>query len=165
MLGFISINLGKPCSVRFNDGLGVTGDNAKPFGENMKAAIEPIYFVRHIDGTFSVADPQPTASAIFDLPRMNTPNGAPLPPQARPLLDSWADAACVRFVSRSHGEATTGTVSRDDLLQLIVAARNDGRETCALALGHFAAASDCFGKNDIGNALRDMAAFCRQMCV
>ncbi len=41
---------------------------------------------------------------------------------ARVLLDEWAEAAGVRFVSRSHGQATTGTVSKDDLLQLVRAA-------------------------------------------
>lgn len=36
-----------------------------------------------------------------------------------PLLDDWAEAACVRFVNRSYGQSTTDTVSRDDLLQLM----------------------------------------------
>ena len=67
-LGLFSPNTGKPCSVRLNDQLGITGDNAKPLGENMTTAVEPIYFVKHIDDTFSVADPQPTVNSIFDLP-------------------------------------------------------------------------------------------------
>lgn len=38
------------------------------------------------------------------------------------LLNDWADAACVRFVSRSYGPRTTDTVNQDDLLQLVRAA-------------------------------------------
>ena len=34
----------------------------------MTTAVEPIYFVKHIDGTFSIAAPQPTVNSIFDLP-------------------------------------------------------------------------------------------------
>jgi len=43
---------------------------------------------------------------------------------ASDLLKAWQDAACVRFVSRSSGQRTTDTVSRDDLIQLINAARD-----------------------------------------
>ena len=67
MQGFCGINLGKPCSVRLNDLLGIAGGNAKQLGENMTTAVEPIYFVKHIDGTFSIATPQPTVNSIFDL--------------------------------------------------------------------------------------------------
>ena len=65
---FASANAGTLCRVRLSDLLGLTGDNAKQLGKSMTAAVEPIYFVKHIDGTFSIAAPQPTVNSIFDLP-------------------------------------------------------------------------------------------------
>ena len=58
-----------------------------------------------------------------------------------PLLAEWADAACVRFVSRSSGQRTTDTVSKDDLLQLMRAAQAAERERCALLAVDAAAAA------------------------
>ena len=49
----------------------------------------------------------------------------PAQPAVEPfaLLAEWAATSRTRFVSRSHGMQTTDTVSRDDLMQLICAAR------------------------------------------
>ena len=41
---FAGTNAGTLCRVRLSDLLGITGDNAKPLGENMTTAVEPIYF-------------------------------------------------------------------------------------------------------------------------
>ena len=46
----------------------------------------------------------------------------PVATSARGLLAAWQAAANVLFVSRSSGQYTTDTVSRDDLIQLIEAA-------------------------------------------
>jgi hypothetical protein len=51
-----------------------------------------------------------------------------------PLLDDWAEAACVRFVNRSYGQSTTETVGRDDLLQLMRAVQSAECERICAAI-------------------------------
>lgn len=45
-----------------------------------------------------------------------------------PTLDAWAESAGVQFVSRSYGQYTTGTVSRDALETLLANALHAGIE-------------------------------------
>jgi hypothetical protein len=48
--------------------------------------------------------------------------------QLGPTLDAWAETAGVQFVSRSYGQYTTGTVSRDALETLLANALHAGIE-------------------------------------
>lgn len=59
------------------------------------------------------------------------PLGLPLNDLLGPLLDKWAADEYVQFVSRSGGQRTTATVSRDALRVLAERAAAAERELCA----------------------------------
>lgn len=59
------------------------------------------------------------------------PDGSGLSEGLGPLLEGWANVEGVRFVSRSYGQYTTATVSRDGLLDLMRAVQAAERERCA----------------------------------
>ena len=61
----------------------------------------------------------------------NTPLALKLTEGLGALLDGWANVEGVRFVSRSYGQRTTDTVSRDGLLDLMRAVQAAERERFA----------------------------------
>lgn len=58
----------------------------------------------------------------------STPREVGLSEGLGPLLQVWANTEGVRFVSRSHGQCTTSTVSVDSLLELMKTVRAAERE-------------------------------------
>lgn len=59
---------------------------------------------------------------------LTRPEGSALNEGLGPLLEGWANVEGVRFVSRSYGQYTTSTVSRDSLLDLMKAVQAAERE-------------------------------------
>ncbi len=88
-----------------------------------------------------------------------TPQGLALTEGLGQLLAEWADAACVQFVNRSQGQHTTGTVSKEDLLQLMRAVQAAERERCTRRAADIAAVcATMYSSQAEASACRHVAA-------